>query len=359
MGELAQIFLNIVIEENTMSAENNRKITRRQFAVGAAMLGAAMTSGTTVPLTFAQGSNIKIALIPKFTSDPYFVAANEGAQEAASELGVTVEFNGTVDANVAAQSDIIDRFVRRRFDVIAVSANDPDALAPAMKRAQQAGIKTMTWDADVNPDARTLFLNQATFEGMGKTFIEMMVRSAGTSEGDFLIVTAVLTAPNQNRWIKELKKYAAEKYPKMNFPTILPGDEDLEKSKNVTLNYLQGNPDTKGVLAVTGIATPGVIEAVKQLGMVGKVAVTGLGVPSLIRPYLKDGSLKEAALWSPIDIGYGAIYIAKALYDGTVAPGDASVGAGRLGEMQFISKDTVLLGEPFIFTADNVDKFSF
>ena len=318
------------------------------IAVSAAAIGAA-----------AQGEDVKIALIPKFTSDPYFVAANEGAQVAAGELGVTVEFNGPVNADVSAQADIIDRFVRRRFDVIAVSANDPDALAPALKRAREAGIKTMTWDADVNPDARSLFLNQATFAGLGKTFIEMAVRSAGTAEGEFLIVTAVLTAPNQNRWIEELKKYAATAHPGMTFPAILPGDEDLEKSKNVTLNYLQANPQTKGVIAVTGIATPGVIEAVKQLGMVDQVAVTGLGVPSLIRPYLKDGSLKEAALWSPNDIGYGAVYIAKALHDGTVAPGDESIEAGRLGAMQFISEDTILLGEPFIFTVDNVDNFTF
>ena len=321
------------------------------FGAAAALIGAGAATAS------AQG--IKIGLIPKFTSDPYFVAANQGAQEAAAELGVTVEFNGPVNADVSEQANIIDRFVRRRFDVIAVSANDPDALAPAMKRAQDAGIITMTWDADVNPDARTLFLNQATFEGMGRTFVEMMVRSAGTAEGDFLIVTAVLTAPNQNRWIEELKKYAAEMYPNMNFPAILPGDEDLEKSKNVTLNYLQGNPETVGVYTVTGIATPGVIEAVKQLGMEDSVAVTGLGVPSLIRPYLTDGSLKEAALWSPIDIGYGAIYMANALHEGTVKRGDASVAAGRLGDLQFIGEDTVLLGDPFIFTVDNVDDFDF
>lgn len=334
-------------------ANLGKSIARRTlvFGAAAALVGAWAVSAS------AQG--ITIGLIPKFTSDPYFVAANQGAQEAAAELGVTVEFNGPVNADVSEQANIIDRFVRRGFDVIAVSANDPDALAPAMKRAQDAGIITMTWDADVNPDARTLFLNQATFEGMGRTFVEMMVRSAGTAEGDFLIVTAVLTAPNQNRWIEELKKYAAEMYPNMNFPAILPGDEDLEKSKNVTLNYLQGNPDTVGVYTVTGIATPGVIEAVKQLGMEDSVAVTGLGVPSLIRPYLKDGSLKEAALWSPIDIGYGAIYMAKALHDGTVKRGDASVAAGRLGDLQFIGDDTVLLGDPFIFTLDNVDDFDF
>jgi rhamnose transport system substrate-binding protein len=309
--------------------------------------------------TIAAAQEIVIGMMPKFTSDPYFVAANKGAQEAAKELGVTVEFNGPVDANVAAQADIIERWTRRKVSAIAVSANDPNALAPALKRAQAAGIKTMTWDADVAADARTVFLNQATFEGMGRTMVDMMVRDAGTSEGEFLVVTAVLTAPNQNRWIEEIKKYVAEKYPKLKIAAVLPGDEDLEKSKNVALNYLQANPQTKGVFCVTGIATPGVLEAVKQLGLVGKVTVTGLGVPSLIRPYLKDGSLKEAALWSPIDIGYGAVYITKALLDGKLDPKSGTVDAGRLGKLKFIGPDTVLLGDPFVFTKDNVDKFDF
>lgn len=338
-----------------MQRSNSTGFSTRRAFLAATVAIAALAGG----VVEASAEDVVIGLIPKFTSDPYFVAADKGAQEAAKELGYTVEFNGPVDANVATQSDIIDKFVRRRVTAIAVSANDPTALAPALRRARDAGIKTLTWDADVTPDARSVFLNQATFEGMGRTFVDMMVRSAGTSEGDFLIVTAVLTSPNQNRWIEELKKYAAEKYPKMNFPAILPGDEDLEKSKNVTLNYLQANPDTKGVIAVTGIATPGVIEAVKQLGMVDKVAVTGLGVPSLIRTYLKDGSLKEAALWSPIDIGYGAIYLAKAEIDGTLDPKSGSVDAGRLGKLKFISDDTVLLGDPFIFTKDNVDQFDF
>jgi rhamnose transport system substrate-binding protein len=333
-------------------------LTRRKLllGLGAAFAAATLSAGLPNP---AAADDIVIGMMPKFTSDPYFVAANKGAQEAAKELGITVEFNGPVDANVAAQSDIIDRWVRRGVSAIAVSANDPDALVPAMKRAQEAGIKTMTWDADVGAEGRSVFLNQATFPDMGRTMVEMMVRNAGTSEGDFLIVTAVLTAPNQNRWIDEMKKYAAEKYPGMKFAAILPGDEDLEKSKNVALNYLQANPNTKGVFCVTGIATPGVLEAVKQLNLVGKVTVTGLGVPSLIRPYLKDGSLQEAALWNPIDIGYGAIYITKALLDGKLDPSSGSVEAGRLGKLKFISEDTVLLGDPYIFTKDNVDQFDF
>jgi rhamnose transport system substrate-binding protein len=330
----------------------------RGAALGASLAVLVACGGPAAPSkTVAKPATI--GMLPKFTSDPYFAAANQGAQEAAKELGIAVEFNGPVDANVAAQSDIIDRWVRRRVNAIAVSANDPNALAPAMKRAAAAGIKVMTWDADVAPDARQVFLSQATFAGMGKTMVDMMVRTAGTSRGDFLIVTAVPTAPNQNRWIEEIRKYAADNYPDMKIAAVLAGDEDLEKSKNVALNYLQANPTTKGVFCVTGIATPGVIEAVKQLGLVGKVAVTGLGVPSLIKPYLKDGSLKEAALWNPVDIGYAAIYIADAQLKKTLDPKSGSVSAGRLGRLKFLREDTVLLGEPLIFTRDNIDQYSF
>ena len=344
---------NLTALRNT---EKRHRVNLRRAATSGFMFTMACALFSFV--SFASGQTKKIGMLPKFTSDPYFVAVNQGAQEAAKELNVTVEFNGPVDANVAAQANIIDQWVRAGMDAITVSANDANALAPALERAARRGIKVSTFDADVKAEARRVFLNQCTFDGMGKAMVEMMAKEAG-SEGDFLIVTAVLTAPNQNRWIEEAKKYAAEKYPKMRFATVLPGDEDLEKSKNVALNYLRANPNTKGVLCVTGIATPGVAEAVKQLGLQGKVVVTGLGVPSLVRPYIKDGTIKEVALWNPVDIGYGAIYIAKSQLDGTLNPQSGFVDAGRLGKLKFVEKDVVLLGDPLIINGSNVDDFKF
>lgn len=305
----------------------------------------------------ADDEELVIGMLPKFTSDPYFVAVNEGAQEAAEELGVRVDFNGPVDADVSAQSEIIDQWVQQGYDAITVSANDPDALAPAMERAQEAGTATSTYDADVN-SGREVFLNQATFEGMGKTMVDMMVDQTGP-EGDFLIVTAVLTAPNQNAWIEEMRAYIAEEYPGMNILDVLPGDEDLAKSRDVTTTYLRGNPDVDGIWAVTGIATPGVAEAVKQLGLDSDVAVSGLGVPSLVRPYIQDGTIEQVCLWNPTDIGYGAVYMAHAQLTDTLDPASGALDAGRLGQLEFISEETILLGEPLVFNEENIDDFDF
>ena len=345
-----------MIEGNTRT-EPSRKRDRRGFLrlAGTGLL-ALPFAGAAVRPAFAAGT--VIGMLPKFTSDPYFQACDQGAQEAAKELGVTVEFNGPVNADVAAQSDIVDRWVRRKIGAITVAANDADALAPSLKRAMAAGIKVSSFDSDVAPDARSVFLNQATFEGFARTMADLMVEDVGT-KGDLLIVTGVLTAPNQNRWISEIKSYYAQKYPDLHIAAVLAGDEDIEKSKDVTLNYLKANPATKGVFCVAGPAAVGVSEAVKQLGLAGKVAVTGLGAPSLVRPYIKDGVIKHVALWSPIDIGYAAIYIADAQVKGTLKPGSGEVSAGRLGELKFIAPDVVLLGKPLIIDAKNVDTFKF
>jgi rhamnose transport system substrate-binding protein len=63
------------------------------------------------------------------------------------------------------------------------------------------------------------------------------------------------------------------------------------------------------------------------------------------------------ALWNPVDIGYGAIYISKAQLDGTLKPESGFVEAGRLGKLKFIAKDVVLLGDPVIFNSSNIDNF--
>ena len=333
-------------------------ITAFAIAAAVALVGCGSVGAPTASDAPAADGNYRIAVIPKFTSDPYFVAVDVGAKEAADELGVEVTFNGPVDADVAAQSDLIDQFVQQKFDAITVSANDADAIAPALERAIAAGVKVSTFDADAKAEAREVFLNQATFEGMGKTLADMAADQSD-GKGDFLIVTALLTAPNQNRWIEEMKAYAAEEYPEMTFTAVLPGDEDLAKSRQVTLDYLRGNPNTTGVIAVTGIATPGVAEAVEQLGLQGKVIVTGLGVPSLIKPYIDNGTIEQAALWNPYDIGYGAVQMAYAQLEGTLDPSSGVLEAGRLGDLEFIADDVLLLGEPLVFTKDNIDDFEF
>jgi rhamnose transport system substrate-binding protein len=110
-------------------------------------------------------------------------------------------------------------------------------------------------------------------------------------------------------------------------------------------------------MAIASPAVPGAAEAVKQSGRTD-VKVTGLGLPNASRPYLKDGVLDSAVLWNTKDLGFLTIYAAHTLATGALKPGATTLTAGRLGSLE-IRGDNVLLGVPFTFTKDNVDKFDF
>jgi rhamnose transport system substrate-binding protein len=333
-----------------------RSLTRRHILQGGSASLLAGASGILSRPALAAGSTV--ALVPKFTSDPYFVSADRGAQEAGKALGLTVHYNGPVDADVAGQVDIVDRLVRNGVAAISICALDPTALAPSLLRARRKGIKVNTWDADVTPDAREVFLNQASYAAIGEAIVDIMAKGAGTS-GDFVMVTGSLTASNMLAWMKAIKDTIAKKYPGMVIKTTLLGEQDIQKGTDITLNYLRSHPATKGVFTVDGVAEVSVAEAVKQLGLSGKVTIAGIGVPNSIRPYIKSGVVKEAVLWSPVDIGYAAIYITKAQLDGTLDPAKGFVPAGRLGNLKFTAKDEVLLGPPLVFTQANIDNYHF
>src|SRR5919109_13042 len=276
------------------------------------------------------GGPTKICMMPKLVGIPYFNAAEKGAKEAAGQLDIQLVYDGPTEAKAALQSQMIEQWIQQQCSAITVAANDPSALAPAMKKAGNAGIKTGAWDADVAKDARDVFVNQATFEAIGYKLVDVMAEQTG-GKGEFLVVTGSLTAPNQVAWLKEMRERMKEKYPEMSIASVQPGEEDLQKGIDITKNYLRANPDTAGVFGITSVALPGAAEAVEQLGREGEVPVTGLSTPNEMKPYVNSGIVKEFVLWNPVDLGYLAVYVANAQVEGTL-PKSGNFKAGRLGE---------------------------
>jgi rhamnose transport system substrate-binding protein len=304
-----------------------------------------------------DGGPKKICMMPKLVGIPYFNASEKGAKEAAEELGVELVYDGPTEAKAALQSQMIEQWIQQQCGAITVAANDPNALAPAMKKADEAGIATGAWDADVAPDARDVFVNQATFEAIGYELVDVMAEQTG-GKGEFLVVTGSLTAPNQVAWLKEMRERMKEKYPEMSIASVEPGEEDLQLGIDITKNYLRANPDTAGVFGITSVALPGAAEAVEQEGLAGKVAVTGLSTPNEMKPYLKSGAVEKFVLWNPVDLGYLAVHVANAQLEGNL-PKSGTFEAGRLGKVKMLAEDEVLLGPPLVFSKENIDQYDF
>jgi ABC-type sugar transport system substrate-binding protein len=305
----------------------------------------------------AADSKLILAMLPKAKGNAYFLSVKGGADRAAKELGVELLFDGPTDTNAAKQNEIVENWITLGVDVIAVAAENKESLSTALRKAQKQGIKVISYDADVMPDARSFFVNQATPQGIGYALMDEAARLCGET-GEFAIITASLTAANQQEWEKHIRTRLATKYPKMKLVAVRPSDDIKDKAQAEATALLSANPNLKLLMAISSPGVPGAAEAVKQAGKVGKVKVIGLGLPNENKRYVHEGVTDSVILWNTDHLGYLTIYAGVQLAKGELKPGAKEIKAGKLGSFEII-EDNILLGKPFIFNKSNIDQFDF
>jgi rhamnose transport system permease protein len=296
-----------------------------------------------------------IALMPKNKSDPYFVSCKQGAEEAARELGVELVWDGPNDTDAARQNEIVEAWITRGVDVIAVSVENAAAISTVLRKARERDIGVLAWDADAEKDARDFFVNQATAQGIGFALADEAGRVLG-GKGAIAIVTASLTAANQNAWIGFIRERIGDKWPGITIAVVRPSDGLRDKALTETKNILRAYPEVKLIVTIAAAAVPGSAEAVRQEA--SSVKVIGLSVPSLCREYVHEGIIESIVLWNTVDLGYLTVQAASALHDRRLERGSSSLRAGRLGTLEVRESD-VLLGTPFRFDKSNIDRFAF
>ena len=307
------------------------------------------------------GEAITLVDVPKLVGIGYFAATTLGQQQAAEELGnVTVTTDAPTEANIDDQIAVIENYIAGgEINGILFAANDPVAIAPVLRSALEQGIHVVGYDANSEPDAREWFVNQAEFNGIAKAMIDSLVAEKG-EDASFGIVTSTFTTPNQARWIAEMQAYQEACYPNMEWLETVEAQEDAVLSFNQANTLINKyGEDLDGIFGMTSVATPSSADAVTQADLCGEVAVVGLATPNAMKPFVNDGCVESVVLWNPIDLGYAATYVMRAVVDGDLKPGDTSVMAGRLGELQVVNGSEILLGAPFIFTPDNINDFDF
>ncbi|MDQ1171843.1 rhamnose transport system substrate-binding protein [Microbacterium testaceum] len=306
-----------------------------------------------------DGGNLAITFLPKNLGNPYFETSNKGGEEAITEFGGTFEQVGPSEATPTSQVQYIQTAAQQGVGGLVISANDPSAICDALDEARSAGVKVVTFDSDTDAECRDLFINQATAEGIAKAQVDLISEQIGDS-GQVAILSAAANATNQNAWIELMKSDLAANHPNIELVDVVYGDDDDQTSFDRTAALLQTYPNLKGIVSPTtvGIAAAGRYLSTSEFK--GKVALTGLGTPNQLREYVQDGTITSFALWNPADLGYLSAYATQALIDGTITgkEGD-SFEAGKLGTFEVGADATVLLGDPFVFTKENIGDFDF
>lgn len=312
-----------------------------------------------------QSNNAKkrIAIVVKSTGNPYNEKEIEGFKNALKELGDEAIVQEPVQPTADAQIQIIQQLTAQKVDAIAIAANDPDALQPALQKAMDAGIKVLSFDSATNAQSRMVHVNQADPEMIGRTLVQAIATMIG-GKGQIAILSATSQATNQNTWISWMKKELEKpEYKNIQLVKIAYGDDLRDKSVSETQGLLQAYPNLKGIISPTTVGIAAAAKVLTDKGLKGKVQLTGLGLPSEMAAYIKSGVCQWMYLWNPIDVGYLTGYAADALAKGKISGkvGD-TIDAGRLGSKAVVKADDggtqILLGAPFKFDIKNIDEWA-
>ena len=304
----------------------------------------------------AQAETKRIALVVKALGIGFFEAANKGAQEAAKELGdVEIIYTGPTDTTAEGQIEVINALIAQGVDAIAISANDPDAVAPALKKAMERGITVISWDSGVAKEGRQMHLNPSSSALIGNTIIKLAADHMPDG-GDVAVLSATSTSTNQNAWIAEMTKVMGN-YPGVNLVATVYGDDLADKSYREAQGLMATYPNLKAIIAPTTVGILAASQAVTDAGKIGQINVTGLGLPSEMAGAVESGATTSFAIWNPIDLGYAATMLAYNISNGAKAEPGASIPMGRIGNAVLDENNEAAMSDPFTYDKSNIEQF--
>ena len=229
----------------------------------------------------AGAKSYKIVIVTKGENIDVFQDVDTGGGVAAKELGDTFSHTGPSTPGAAGQRDIIvNNLIPTHPDAIGVSANDPQVLGSALAQARAKGIKGFTWDSDVTPSDRSIFVNQVSSQVVGATLARMACHDVPHCRGQIAILSAFTTSTNQNAWIKFMKQalQTSAKYRGLTLVATVYGNDLNGKSTTEAQGLLRRFPNLKAIVAPTSVGITAAAKVVQDRHLTGKVDVTGLGL---------------------------------------------------------------------------------
>jgi rhamnose transport system substrate-binding protein len=325
----------------------------------AAASTAAASAGSGTGCSSGKGT---VGYIPKLGTDPYMVTVKNAATAAAGALGAQpIIYTSPSDATGPAQIPFVNQLVTDKVCVIAISGSDLNSTAAALAKAKAAGIKVISWDSDIAPASRSIFINQAQTAELGTKMLDSMSNLLGPAGGDFAVLSSTPTAVNQNAWIANMRQRLGSDptLKNLHLVTVVYGQEKADVNAQQAKALVQAYPNLKGIIVPAGIGLPAAAQALSQIGALGKIKITGLAPASLIKNYILTGNVQDV-WWNVTDLGTLSYYAAQALATGKItgAQGDTFT-AGSLGSFTVGADGVVILGHAQLVTASNVTQFAF
>ena len=327
----------------------------------AAMLAFALVGCGNGAAEADDDGTLTFAIVVRSAGNPFMERMAYGFVTATEAMGYEAVVIYPEDMSAEAQIGAINTLIAQGVDGIAIAANDPYALESAMNAARDQGIAVVTLDGDAA--GSSLFVNQAGVREVGQALVDSVYDMTGGS-GQFALLSATSTSPNQNAWIAAMEDIIQgdPRYAGLEWVATVFGYDEAQRSFDEAQSLLINFPDLRVIVAPT---TVGILAAAQVVQLQDSdVLIAGLGLPSEMRGLVGPGlPCPYMYLWNTVDLGAVGAYALTAIHGGdtTGAVGESFSVEGRtfqvipgIPELGIMSNQ-IIIGPPFRFDESNID----
>ena len=246
-----------------------------------------------------------IAVIPKGTTQSFWLAVKAGAEDAAKEMGAEIIWKGPAkETDVAGQKRIIENFINQEVDAIVMAACNETALIPTIEQADKAGIAVVTIDSGVKSDVPKSFIATDNVEGAREA--ARVLAKLIDEKGQVGLIPFVKGAATSNMREDGFKN-EIKKYKDIELVSVLYSNSDIMQGVRVTEDMLTAKPNLAGIFAANEGGAVGAARALALRRLGGKVKLVAFDAAPAEMNALQKGTIQALIVQNPYKMGYEGV----------------------------------------------------
>lgn len=253
---------------------------------------------------YEAGIKNKIVLISHVYSNPYWQDIREGAEDAAKEKGVIVEFQGPDYASVQEGIRLINMAYAANVSGIITYVQDEESYNSVINKIVDADIPIITIDSDAEKSKRLAYVGTDNVNA-GKVGAEEMIKEIGT-EGDIGIIMGGKEVKNQIERVEGFTTYLNENS-NLKITNIESSDSYLLQAELVAKKILTDNSNIKAIFCTSAQDGIGTAKVIKSMGLKGQVKIICFDALPETLKLIKEGVISATISQNPYDMGYKAV----------------------------------------------------
>ena len=306
-----------------------RRLATVMLSMGLAACGPGEPSVTSNmssrPETAAPATpKVKIGLVMKTLTNPFFIEMEKGARRAAQELNINLMVKTAAqEVSIEQQIQLVDDLIAAKADAIVIAPGDSQRLIPALKKASDAGIKIVNIDNRLDPDG----LKQAAMPPV--PFISVDNMAGAYKAGKFLaegvttpteaaIIEGIRSADNAQQRTKGARR-ALEENKFIKVVAYGTGNWEVNEAYQACKTMFMQHPNIKLLFAGNDMMAIGALKCIQDSGQT-KVKVVGFDALAEAKTEIRAGKMLATVDQQAAEQGYQGVAIAVKLIQGINVP---------------------------------------